>query len=236
LTSSLRAHWQLVVIAILIYALWSTPVIYPLRIMIVFLHELSHGLAALLTGGSVDRLVISSDEGGLAYVRGGSRFAILTAGYLGSLLWGVLFFIVALQTDLDRWALALAGAGMLIVTALYLRDGFPLIFCTITGVTMLLTAWFLPVPVNDLMLRVIGISSLLYVPNDIISDTISRSHLQSDARMLAEEFGGATLLWGGIWLVISLGVIALVLRFALGDNSNIRLRPPRGQRETHDTG
>lgn len=234
--SSMRAHWQLIVVAILIYAFWSTPVVYPLRIMIVFLHELSHGLAALLTGGSVDRLVISPDEGGLAYVNGGSRFVILTAGYLGSLLFGVLFFVVALQTDLDRWALALAGACMLVVTALYLRDGFPLIFCTMAGVTMLLTAWFLPVPVNDLMLRVIGISSLLYVPNDIISDTISRSHLQSDARMLAEEFGGATMLWGGIWLAISLAVIALVLRFGLGANSNIRLRRTPRTSQNQETG
>jgi Peptidase M50B-like len=220
----LKGHWQLALITLLIYALWSTPVIYPLRIMIVFLHEVSHGLAALLTGGSVDRLVLSSDEGGLAYVRGGNRFVILTAGYLGSLLFGVLFFIVAIRTHLDRWALALIGVCMLMITALYLRDGFPLIFCTLTGGVMLLTAWFLPVPVNDLMLRVIGLSSLLYVPNDIISDTISRAHLRSDARMLAEEFGGATMLWGGIWLVTSLVVIGLVLRFGLGANSNISLR------------
>jgi hypothetical protein len=230
--SSLRGHWQLVVIAILIYALWSTPVIYPLRIMIVFLHEVSHGLAAVLTGGSIDRLVISPDESGLAYVSGGSRFVVLTAGYLGSLLFGVLFFVVALRTHLDRWTVALIGACMLLVAALYIRDGFPLIFCTLGGVAMLLTAWFLPVPVNDLMLRIIGLSSLLYVPNNIISDTISRSHLRSDARMLAEEYGGATMLWGGIWLVVSLAVIGLVLRFGLGDNSNIRLR--RTPRTSHN--
>jgi hypothetical protein len=77
------------------------------------------------------------------------------------------------------------------------------------------------------VLRIVGLASMFYVPNDIISDTITRSHLASDARILAEEFGGATILWGGLWLAISLAVIALTLRFGLGStSSNIRLRDP----------
>ena len=57
--------------------------------------------------------------------------------------------------------------------------------------------------------------SMIYVPLDILSDTIFRSELRSDARMLAEEFGGATVMWGGVWLVLSLVAIvvgALTLR------------------------
>jgi hypothetical protein len=67
---------------------------------------------------------------------------------------------------------------------------------------------------------------MIYAPLDIYSDTISRSDLRSDARMLAEEFGGPTALWGGMWLIVSLGVIALTLRYGLGRNGNIPLRGP----------
>ena len=56
---------------------------------------------------------------------------------------------------------------------------------------------------------------MAYVPLDIWSDTISRSHLRSDARMLAEEFGGFTLMWGGIWMAISLMAIVWVIRTSL---------------------
>jgi hypothetical protein len=52
--------------------------------------------------------------------------------------------------------------------------------------------------------------------------------MQSDARMLAEEFAGPTLFWGGAWLIISLCVIILCLRFGLGGDSNIRLRRHKG--------
>jgi hypothetical protein len=65
---------------------------------------------------------------------------------------------------------------------------------------------------------------MIYVPYDIFSDTILRSNLRSDARMLAEEFGGATVIWGGIWLVISIAVIAVSLWRGLGPASNITFR------------
>ena len=42
----LRGHWQLLALTALVIALWDTPAILPLKILVVFLHELSHGLAA----------------------------------------------------------------------------------------------------------------------------------------------------------------------------------------------
>ncbi|MBL9046232.1 MAG: M50 family metallopeptidase [Tabrizicola sp.] len=220
----LRGHWQLALIALAVLVLWSTPVLYPVRILIVFLHELSHGLAALITGGSIESLTLTPDEGGLTLTRGGNRFLILSAGYLGSLLFGVALFLAALRTRLDRAVVAALGLCSLVIAALYIRDGFPLIFCLLTGVALLLIARFTSHGGNDLALRVVGLSSMFYVPEDIVSDTISRSHLPSDARMLAEEFGAATVIWGGAWFLISLAVIALTLRLGLGASSNLALR------------
>ena len=54
-------------------------------------------------------------------------------------------------------------------------------------------------------------TNLIYVPYDIYSDTIERSELRSDAFMLAEEFGGTTWLWGGLWLAVSLILVAITL-------------------------
>ncbi|MCB1330077.1 MAG: M50 family metallopeptidase [Maritimibacter sp.] len=208
----LKAHWQMLVLAALIFALWRTPVALPLKLLVVLFHELSHGLAAVLTGGRIEGLTVTPDQGGLALTRGGSRIAVLTAGYLGSLVIGLALFAVALRSTADRLVLGALGTLLLVVAALYIRDGFALFFCLAGGGLMLAGARFLPRLGADLVLRVIGLASMIYVPWDILSDTILRAGERSDARMMAEEIGGATVLWGALWLIASLAAIVLGLR------------------------
>ncbi|QFT30055.1 hypothetical protein FIV00_06205 [Labrenzia sp. THAF82] len=219
----LKNHWQLILIMVVLFLLWNTPLVIPLKILIVFLHELSHAIAAILTGGTVLDLSLSPNQGGHVISSGGSRFIILSAGYLGSLILGAGLLMLALRTDFDRQILALFGVVMLLVTLLYIRDWFPLLFCTVTGLGMLAIARFLSLEINDMVLRVIGLSSIFYVPYDIFDDTIRRSGLRSDAYMLSEEFGLPTVFWGGLWLVLSLVVIFYCMRFAIGENSNIQI-------------
>ncbi len=59
--------------------LWDTVVAYPFRVFVVFLHEISHGLAAVLTGGRIVSIGLSIDEGGVCVTRGGWRFVVLSA-------------------------------------------------------------------------------------------------------------------------------------------------------------
>ncbi|MFY0658935.1 MAG: M50 family metallopeptidase [Shimia sp.] len=224
LSTFLSNHWQLLTLTLLITLLWNTDVLLPLRILTVFLHELSHAVAAIATGGEVLSLSVSPNEGGLVTARGGSPFWITSAGYLGSLLIGAALFVLALRTHWDRTILAVFGVITLSVAAFYVRDLFALGFTFATGAAMLLASRFLSMDINDMILRTIGISSMIYAPLDIFDDTIRRAHLRSDARILAEQVGGSTLFWGGLWLVISLGVIALTLRYGLPSNSNITMR------------
>ncbi|MEQ8255976.1 MAG: M50 family metallopeptidase [Roseovarius confluentis] len=220
----LRGHWQLLLLVGAIALLWRTPVVIPLKLLLVFLHELGHVLAVLLTGGEVLNLTLDPMQGGAVTSRGGSRFLSLSAGYLGSLIIGVGLFMVAVRTKADRTVLGLLGMTLLAVTILYVRAPFALVFGVMTGVVLLLVAKYLPRDVNDLILRVIGLASMIYVPLDIYSDTIARGWLHSDARMLAEEFGGTTWMWGGLWLLASGWVIWMCLRRGLGAVSNVRLR------------
>lgn len=218
----LKGHWQLILITALVFALWNTPALLPLKILTVFFHEAAHGLAALLTGGEIEALTLSPAQGGMATTRGGNVFLIFSAGYVGSLLIGVLLFLIARHTRFDRALMALLGLAMLLLTALYIRDLFAVVFTTTTGIALLTSARFLSQPINDLLLRIIALTSMIYVPYDIFSDTIARSSMRSDAFMLAERFGGTAMLWGAIWLVISLVVIGICLRYGLGAASNIQ--------------
>lgn len=211
----LKAHWQTFALVAALFALWQTPVVLPLKLLVVLFHEMAHGLAAILTGGSIVSLTVTPDQGGLAVTRGGSRFIILSAGYLGSLAIGLGLFFAALRSQADRFLLGALGAIILLATLLYIRAPFALVFCLATGGLMLAGARFLPTHAADIILRVIGLASVIYVPWDILSDTILRSGERSDARMLAEHVGGATLLWGGLWLAISLFALWQALRALL---------------------
>lgn len=205
-------HWQMLALVAVLFALWQTPVALPLKLLVVLFHELAHGLAAVLTGGSIVSLTVTPDQGGLAVTRGGSRFVVLSAGYLGSLLIGLGLFAAALRSQADRAVLGALGVVLLAVALLYIRAPFALVFCLAAGGLMLAGARFLPVRLADLCLRVIGLASMIYVPWDILSDTILRAGERSDARMLAEEIGGATLFWGGLWLAASLATLWVALR------------------------
>ncbi len=212
----------MIAIVATVFLLWNTPFILPLKILVVFLHELSHALAIVLTGGSVESFSVSPQQGGLVIGRGGNRFVSLSAGYLGSPLLGMGLLIIALRTDMDRAVLGVFGGVMLLVTLLYVRDPFAMAFCAGFGAVMLGAAWYMSRKLCDLVLRVIGLTSMIYVPFDIFDDTIRRAGLRSDAYMLAEEFGGTTLMWGGLWLVLSFVMIIYCLRYMLGRDSNLR--------------
>jgi hypothetical protein len=202
----------LVVILVAVFFLWNTTILYPLQILVVFFHESSHALMAILTGGEVMEMQIDYMQGGHVLSRGGSRFLTLSAGYLGSLGWGGVIYFLAVKTDRDKFISCALGTIIILISILFIRNTFGLVF-GIAGATFLIFMGLkLSLEFNDFVLRVIGLTSMLYAPLDIFSDTIQRSYLRSDARMLAEEFGGATLIWGGIWILLSAVLINFCLR------------------------
>jgi hypothetical protein len=210
-----RQLWYLLALLLAIFLLWDFPLFYPLKILVVFFHESSHALATLLTGGSVKEMVIQPQAGGHVISMGGNRAITLTAGYLGSLLWGVCIYLLAITSNRDRGIMMSLGGVLIVITLIYISNSFAFFFGLITGAVMIASGKWLSMKINDFILRVIGLTSMMYVPLDIYSDTILRSHLRSDARMFAEEFGGATVIWGTIWIAISLLVIYRCLKWSL---------------------
>ena len=79
-----RRHLVPLLLALLVYAFWSTLAVWPLRLFVVLLHEVSHGLAALLTGGRIVAIELSPREGGLCTTAGGWPFVISSAGYIST--------------------------------------------------------------------------------------------------------------------------------------------------------
>ena len=196
-----------------IWLLWNTPVVYPLKVFVVMLHEISHGIAAIATGGAIQRIELTVDQGGACYCGGGNAFLTLSAGYLGSLAWGALLLLIAVGA-VKRHRITLIAIGSLVaaVTVLYIRRPFGLVFGLIAGIALIAAARRLPPPVNRGILTVLGLTSCLYAILDIKSDVIDRPDAHSDAYMLSEMTGIPTVLWGFLWIGTALLVSGLLLR------------------------
>lgn len=201
---------------VVLWLAWNTPAVLPLKLFVVFLHEISHGLAAMATGGRIERIVINMNEGGACYCGGGSPFVTLSAGYLGSLAWGLLLVWLARFDRRAHWTTACVGAATGLITLFFVRSLFGFAFGLAFAGGLLLAARLLSGRWNARILYALGLTSALYAILDIKSDVLDRSGLESDARMLADLTGVPTVVWGILWIGVALGVVYLVSRRALG--------------------
>ena len=192
-----------------IWFLWETPVVYPVKVFVIFLHEISHAMVALATGGWVQRIELSPRLGGACYCPEGNAFLTLSAGYLGSLVWGALILESAQRSGPRVFRVVQGlGAAVLLLTLLYVRGSFGLLFGIVFGTALLLAAPRLSSEANRVVLTFLGLTSALYAILDIKADVLDRPHLPSDAYMLAQLTGVPTLIWGILWIGIALIVSA----------------------------
>lgn len=207
-----RRLWLPLLLGVAAVLLWDTFVVYPFRVFVVFLHEISHGLAAVLTGGRIVSIGLTPDEGGVCVTQGGSRFLTLSAGYLGSLLWGALFLLLAARRRRAPGVVALIGLFTLAVTLLYVRTWFGLLYGVLAATAFLLVASKLKAEASEVLLAAIGVMSGLYAIWDIASDVLLRSIPCSDASALAGLTGVPAVVWGVVWIAASTWVLSVVLR------------------------
>lgn len=226
----------LFVLASIILWLWGTGVVYPLKVLVVFFHEMSHGLAALVTGGEVHGIELSERIGGLASTQGGNRFFTASAGYLGSLIIGASILLLSSRTRFSKVIAVSLGAVLLGATLWLVRPvvGFGFIFGLVVALLFIAAGLFLHKDTNEFVLRIVGLTSCLYVVHDIKSDILDRPELKSDARTIAELTGVPTLVWGVLWLVTALVVGGLFVVLACKKNKRdggpLESRAPRPAR------
>ncbi len=182
---------------------WDSMLLLPIKYLTVFFHELSHGMAAVFTGGSIIRIEVSSNLGGVCWTSGGIRFIVISAGYLGSLFWGCLILLGAVKTRHDQQITAGLGMLLLAVTAIWVRNLEGIVICALTGFGLLALASYTSEKVCDQFLKFLGLTSCFYVLIDIKEDLIDRSVQGSDAHKIAEMLYMPGWLVGVVWLVIA---------------------------------
>ncbi|NHN24766.1 M50 family metallopeptidase [Flavobacterium jejuense] len=220
--NSTNGKFQILYLAIMLllaFAFWNTLFIYPIKLFVVMLHEMSHGLMALAFGGSIIQIQIDSQIGGYCqYTMEPSfwgSFMTASAGYLGSLVWGSLILIAAVKTIKDKYITLVIGIVLLGLSYFVLQSGevFGTLMTAGLGLFMLVSVKYFSPIFHDLWLKFIGITSCLYVIVDIKEDIIDRTNIGSDADSIADLTGIPSLVIGVIWILIALFILFIVLRY-----------------------
>lgn len=197
---------------------WDHWALWPLKIVVVLFHELGHAAAAAATGGEVLGIALSPDQGGVAITRGGLRFAILNAGYLGSLVAGLGLLAAGRSSVVARGTTIALGVGLLATAALFMDLlSFGWIFTGIVGIVVLPLGALLPGIALRWGLRVLGVFSVLYAAYDVWSDILLGAfHVgdrPTDAAQLAALTGIPALVWGLAWLAAGIALVVATRRW-----------------------
>lgn len=86
--------------------------IYPFKLFGTFVHEWSHAVVAIITGGQVTQLQIDSNLAGETYTRGGWLLPIFSAGYTGAAIVGALLLLAPTRFS-NRILVGIGAAAIL---------------------------------------------------------------------------------------------------------------------------
>ncbi|MBR9727087.1 M50 family metallopeptidase [Shewanella intestini] len=201
-TSAVPSRSRFVIELFIAFLITKLPVIsIPFKWFESFFHEISHGIATILTGGFVSSIQLFPNGAGLCTSHGGVAIIISFSGYLGAALWGYLIFLLATWQQGIKFTLSLLAATVLGALVFWARD-----LLTIVILLFLAVLFLLPLKVKksrflNSLLRTLGIMIML---NAMASPMVLFGlNGQGDAAMLASLTWIPAWIWVCIWLAIS---------------------------------
>lgn len=199
---------------VLVLIVWPLPIINPIKLLVVLIHEISHVVAAYATGGVVFGIVIDPGGAGATLGIDGSPLTIALAGYAGSLLIGILLYVLVVRWEpFEVWVVVCALCGLSL--AFGWLDKFAMTFGVGAMVLMLLGVAFGP-RIKLFLLRWIATTCCLYPIIDVLGEVWKRGDLGlkvngkevgSDVIELAKLLDIPAWTIGGVWIVLGLSAV-----------------------------
>lgn len=220
-----RTRWvlvgSLVVTALLYVVPYGRWLVYPCTLLSTLAHEMGHGVAALLVGGSFRRLEMWADGSGVAHWRGDvgalGLAVVAMGGLVGpALVAGMAFFFGRTPTG-ARATLGSVALILLVAELLVVRGVFAFVFVALVATGLVLAArgpspelcqWVLVFLAVQLALSVFSRGDYLFTP---VART-SAGTLPSDVAQIAAALPLPYWFWGGVCAGVSILVLAMGVR------------------------
>lgn len=201
---------------------------YPLRMLVTFIHEGSHALAAVLTGGRVSTLLLQTDNGsGVTYSAGGFGLIVSSAGYLGATLFGALLLAALRRGESGRSVLTFVGLTIAALTLAFVRPVWPGQIPDYSALTFPWTVFWgvvlsaglifagrrMPESTASGLAAFLGVQCVLNALFDLhtLFNLSVATGVQTDAQNMFRMTMIPAAVWSVLWIVTALGILWAVL-------------------------
>jgi hypothetical protein len=203
-SSSFMLKYHFFILLVIAVVIKQLPLVsIPFNWLESYFHEISHGIAAILTGGSVLRIQLFANGAGLCTSQGGIGLVISFAGYAGATLWG--WVIYKLASIHQRTAQSFSVlVFLLIVSSIFLwgRDLLTWFILAVLAALFLLTIKLRKLHYLQRLMQLFGLLILL--------NSLSSPSYLLDGRNLGDGAALASMtfipeiIWVLIWFSIAL--------------------------------
>jgi hypothetical protein len=202
----------------LTFALYVVPfgrlLLYPLMLFGTFVHEMGHGITAILVGGDFTRFRMWANGSGMASTRGvgeGLASALVSAGGLiGPTLLGAVLFFVARRAKRSRYALGALAIALVLADVIWVRNAFGVVYVALVAAALAWVVWRFTAEGAQVALVFVAMQLCLSVFSDIdymfsrVAKT-SGGTIPSDTAAMAAELGGFFWMWGALTAAFAIG-------------------------------
>lgn len=217
----------LILAALFTLVVWQLPfgdlILYPLTLLATYAHEMGHGITALAVGGHFESLSMFPDGSGLAAWTGDvgrlGRAAVAAGGLLGPSVAGALLLIVSRKAARAPFLLFGIGLIMLASVALFVRNGFGILFILSVAAVLITVARSWP-RLAPFTVQLIGVQLTLALFRDVnymfsAGGMVGGKAHASDSAAISQALIGPYWLWGGLVALTAAACLLIGLRIAL---------------------
>ncbi|MFQ3226679.1 MAG: hypothetical protein ACI8RW_000055 [Porticoccaceae bacterium] len=194
---------------------------WPFVIITTFVHEMGHGLMAILSGGNLIQIEIYQNASGLAKtetVAGWRQAAIAASGLLAPSVIGAGFIIAGKSRQISSRVFLVFSLFILISCVLWVRSAFGLLVLLPTGALFLWISQKGSAALQHFMIQFLGVHMLVDTLTRTMSYLFSSSALvdgqsrHSDTAAIAQQLIGGHLVWACIIALLSIWIFYYSLR------------------------
>jgi hypothetical protein len=191
--------------------------LYPFTVLATWVHEMGHGLAALVVGGHFESLALYSDGSGLALTSGAPAWRagiVAVAGLVAPPIAGASLLAFARGPRRARIALFVLAGAIAVSLIFWVRSVIGLAvlpsLAVLIGVAAALASENKRLFFAQLIGVVLAFDTVARIDYLFTGSAIVGGEARpSDIANVAEAFGGARILWGLLVAAVSLGIAAL---------------------------
>jgi Peptidase M50B-like len=230
---NMAAFWAIAILSILLAnAPGVSLLMTPVNQFVIMIHECSHAIVALLTGGHPAVTIVPDGlgHGGITQTNGGWLFFSAQAGYLGTAVFGCLLIWLGQFPKYSRYILMGIGCLMIlssvifitpaIFSAAFLSGIFSMMWGLVMGVACIYMGKKLSPIMANLVLLFLAVQTAL---NSVTLAWVLVPHALgmagsgfSDATIMQTYFFLPAIMWAMWWILLSLVMLFFTLKFTYG--------------------